>query len=167
MHFTTEHRFPAAPARVAALMVDPDFEGAVQLPDLSAPEVVEHDTDGDAHVLKLRYEYVGSLDPMAKRLLSGRQLALVQTVRIDPGTGQGTLTIEAEADPGRLHGNAQITLTADDTDDGDASVRALDGDFVVKVPVIGRTVERKLLPGILARLDVEADALASHLRANG
>jgi Protein of unknown function (DUF2505) len=167
MHFTIEHRFPAAPTRVAALMVDPDFEGAVQLPDLSLPEVVEHDTDSDAHVLKLRYEYVGQLDPMAKRLLAGRQLALVQTVRIDPDTGLGTLTIEAEADPDRLHGNARITLAADGTVGGDASVRALDGEFVVKVPVIGRTIERKLLPGILARLDVEADALVAHLRANG
>ena len=167
MHFTTQHRFPAAPARVAALMVDPEFEGAVQLPDLSPPDVVEHDTDGNEHVLKLRYEYVGQLDPMAKRLLAGRQLALVQTVRIDPDTGLGALTIEAEADPGRLHGNAQITLTAAGAGDGDASVRGLDGDFVVKVPVIGRTIERKLLPGILARLDVEADALAEHLRAHG
>ena len=148
-------------------MVDPEFEGAVQLPDLSPPDVVEHGTDGNEHVLKLRYEYVGQLDPMAKRLLAGRQLALVQTVRIDPDTGLGALTIEAEADPGRLHGNAKITLTADGAGDGDASVRGLDGDFVVKVPVIGGTIERKLLPGILARLDVEADALAEHLRAHG
>ncbi len=167
MHFTTEHRFPGVPTRVAALMVDPEFEGAVQLPDLSSPEVVEHDADGSAHILKLRYEYIGQLDPMAKRLLAGRQLALVQTVRIDPDTALGTLTIEFEADPGRLHGNVQITLTADRAGDADASVRALDGDFVVKVPVVGSTIERKLLPGILTRLDVEADALAAHLRANG
>ena len=46
-------------------------------------------------------------------------------------------------------------------------MRGLDGDFVVKVPVIGGSIERKLLPGILARLDVEADALAEHLRAHG
>ena len=62
MHFTTQHRFPAAPARVAALMVDPEFEGAVQLPDLSPPYVIEHDTDGNEHVLKLRYDYVGQLE---------------------------------------------------------------------------------------------------------
>ena len=46
-------------------------------------------------------------------------------------------------------------------------MRALDGDFTVKVPLIGRTVERRLLPGILARLDVEAAALAARLRADG
>jgi hypothetical protein len=165
MHFTTEHHFAAAPVRVAALMVDPAFEGGVQLPDLSPPELVAHDTDGAEHVLTLRYEYVGQLDPMAKRLLAGRQLALVQTVRLDSDTGLGALTIAAETDPGRLHGNAKITITGGDG--ADASVRALDGDFVVKVPVIGGTIERRLLPGILARLDVEADALAAHLRANG
>ena len=42
MHFTTEHRFPGAPEEVAALMIDPAFEAAVELPDLSTPDVLEH-----------------------------------------------------------------------------------------------------------------------------
>ena len=163
MHFTAEHSFPAEPARVGALMVDPVFEASVALPDLSPPEVVEHSDAGAEHVLRLRYEYVGELDPMAKRLLAGRSLTLVQAVRLDPTTGRGTLTLEAEADPGRLHGSARITI---DAEDGDSSVRRLDGDFVVKVPLVGGAVERRLLPGVLSRFDVEAAALTARLRAD-
>jgi hypothetical protein len=160
MHFSIEHHFPATPERVAALMVDPDFEAHVDLPDLSAPTVVAHDVDAVPNVLRLRYDYTGGLDPIARRLLSGRDLTLVQEVQIDPSTGTGTLTLEAEADPGRLHGKAAIAITADG--DG-ASTRALDGDFTVKVPLMGSAVEHKLLPGILARLDVEAAALVERL----
>jgi hypothetical protein len=160
MHFSIEHHFPATPERVAALMVDPDFEAHVELPDLSTPTVLAHDVDGIPNVLRLRYDYVGSLDPVARRLLAGRDLTLVQEVRIDPTTGTGQLTLEAEAAPDRLHGNAAITITADGAD---ASTRRLEGEFTVKVPLMGRTVERKLLPGILSRLDVEAAALAERL----
>jgi hypothetical protein len=160
MHFAIQHHFPAAPARVAALMVDPDFEANVALPDLSAPTVLAHDVDAIPNVLRLRYDYIGSLDPIARRLLAGRNLTLVQEVQIDPATGAGRLTLEAEADPGRLHGNATITITAD----GDAaSTRRLEGEFSVKVPLMGSAVEHKLLPGILSRLDVEAAALAERL----
>jgi Protein of unknown function (DUF2505) len=162
VRFTTEHRFPAPPGAVAALMVDPDFETHVELPDLSTPTVLEHDVAAAVHVLRLRYEYVGQLDPMARRLLGSRQLALVQAVRLDPASGRGQLTLEAEADPARLHGAATITVTPDQ---GGGSVRRLDGDFTVKVPLMGSRVERKLLPGILSRLDVEAAALVARLRS--
>jgi hypothetical protein len=59
-----------------------------------------------------------------------------------------------------LHGNAAITITANG---GDASTRRLEGEFTVKVPLMGSAVEHKLLPGILSRLDVEAAALAERL----
>ena len=45
-----------------------------------------------------------------------------------------------------MHGAATITLTPD----GAECVRRFDGDFVVKVPLMGGTIEKRLLPGILA-----------------
>jgi Protein of unknown function (DUF2505) len=164
MHFTTEHHFPASPGRVAALIVDADFETGVALPDLSTPTVLLHDTNRVPNVLRVRYGYIGQLDPMARRLLGGRELALVQEVRVDPATGTGRLTLEAEADPSRLHGAAAIRITPSGAR---ASVRRLDGDFTVRVPLMGSTVERRLLPGILSRLDVEAAALTERLRRDG
>jgi hypothetical protein len=166
MHFTTEHRFPGAPEQVVALMVDPAFEGAVDLPDLSTPEVLEHAAPSPASPawsLRLRYEYIGELDGLARRITAGRKLTLVQWVGFDTAAGPGRYSLEAEADPGRVHGAATITLTRD----GAECVRRFDGDFVVKVPLMGGTIEKRLLPGILSRFDVEAEALADRLRAGG
>jgi Protein of unknown function (DUF2505) len=164
MQFSAEHRFPGPTADVVALMVDPAFEASVALPDLGAATVLGHDATGAQRLLRLRYEYIGQLDPIARRLLAGQDLALVQEVRLDPSSGRGRLTISAEADPDRLHGSADVTVA----DDGvDACVRRLRGEFVVKVPLMGRTVERRLLPGILGRLDIEAAALTARLRADG
>src|SRR6188472_2467193 len=108
MRFTTEHRFPGPPQQVAALMVDPTFETAVDLPDLSTPEVLAHSEAADATTLQLRYEYIGELDGLAKRITAGRQLTLVQTVALDVDAATGTFTLVAEADPGRVHGSATI-----------------------------------------------------------
>jgi hypothetical protein len=163
MRFTTEHHFPGTPQRVAALMVDPTFETTVDLPDLSTPEVLEHSEAPDATTLQLRYEYIGELDGHATRNPAGRQLTLVQTGARAGDPATGTFTLVAEADPGRVHGSATIRITSN----GAESVRRFEGEFVVKVPLMGGTIEKRLLPGILSRFDVEAAALADHLGASG
>ena len=93
MHFTTQHiSRPFAPA----LMVDPEFEGAVQLPDLSPPDVVEHDTDGNEHVLvALRVRRAARPDGEAST--RGRQPSRESCASILT-PDRSALTIEAEAD---------------------------------------------------------------------
>jgi hypothetical protein len=58
-----------------------------------------------------------------------------------------------------LHGAADFVLTAA----AGGSVRRLDGDLVVAVPGIGRMAERRIVPGVLHRLDVEAQAIEDRL----
>jgi hypothetical protein len=160
MRFQAEQRFPGiAPQAVAALLVDPEFEARVELPDLSLPEVVEHRVDGRESVLRLRYEYAGQLDPVALRLLGGNKLTWLQEVRLDVDAGWGMLRFSAEADPKRLFGSASVVI------DGDASGarRRFDGELVVKAPVVGGMAERRIVPGLVRRLDVEAAALTNAL----
>ncbi len=161
MRFEAEQTFPgASPRDVGALLVDPAFEASVELPDLSPPEVVARERDGNVALLQLRYEYTGQLDPIARRLLGNRKLSGVQELRLDVEAGRGELTFAAEADPSRLHGRADVTLTVD----GDGGTRRLfAGELVVKAPVVGGMAERRIVPGLLRRLDVEADAVRAHL----
>ena len=129
-------------------------------------EHVARSPTSDAGSLRLRYEYVGELDGLARRASPrAASLTLVQLVGFDTAAGPGRYTLEAEADPGRVHGAATITLTPDGA--GRECVRRFDGDFVVKLPIMGGTIEKRLLPGILSRFDVEAEALAERLRAGG
>src|SRR5208283_1086450 len=109
------------------------------LPDLGQPEVLEHDENGDGTMLRLRYEFVGSMDPIAHRLIGSGHLAWIQEVRIDRSAGTGVLRFEAEKDPRRLHGAADFVLTASES----GTVRRLDGELVVAVPGIGRMAERR------------------------
>jgi hypothetical protein len=41
------------------------------------------------------------------------------------------------------------------------------GELFVRVPIVGGTAERRIVPGLVRRLDVEADALTAALTAAG
>lgn len=160
MQFQAEHRIVGSRASVAAALSDADFYAALKLPDVSLPEVVEHVA---GELVVLRYEFTGNLDPLARRLLGGDQLTWTQEVRLDGDTG-GTLAFTADANPAMLHGDARFTLTEEgDGGDGVSTLRRLAGSLVVAVPVVGGMAERRIVPGVLARLDVEAGALAARL----
>ncbi|HEV3131105.1 MAG TPA: DUF2505 family protein [Acidimicrobiales bacterium] len=163
MRFHAEHRFDGSAQAVTALLSVPGFYLSLELPDLSLPELLEQRDDADAVTLRLRYEFVGSLDPIAQRLIGSGRLAWIQEVRVDRSGGSGGLRFEAEKDPRRLHGAADFTLT----DTGAGSVRRIEGELVVAVPGIGRMAERRIVPGLLRRLDIEAQAIEDHLRQQG
>ena len=159
MRFHADHSFEAPADRVVARLVDPEFHRHLQLPDLSLPEIVDATDDGDRAHLQLRYEFVGSLDPIAARLLGGRRLTWLQDLDYDRAAGRGTLRFAAEADPKRLHGRATFAIEPLG-DDGDRSARRLDGELVVAVRPIGGMAERRIVPGLQRRLDIEAAELA-------
>ena len=165
MHFEVEHEFPGSRARVADVLCDPAFQTKLDLPDLSRPEVVASSVDGTTRLLRLRYEYIGQIDPIAQKVIGGRKLTWIQELRLDTATYTGTLSFSAEEDSSRVNGEAEVAITAVD---GDVrSRRRIAGDLHIRVPLIGSTAERKIVPGLVRRLDVEADGLANELSARG
>ena len=180
MRFSAEHRFSASQGEVAAVLADPDFYRSLELPDLrllevrrlpaasalgsrrggDAPPETEPETEPETGVL-LRYEFTGSLDPVALRLLGGTRLTWSQEVHLRDGEG-GWLTFAAESSPRLLHGRADFVLRPDRARAGSrarATVRRLDGELTVAIPVVGRMAERRIVSGVLGRLDVEAGAV--------
>ena len=164
MRFSAEHRFKGTTAAVAAVLSDPDFYATLDLPDLAPPVLLDSSKDLDTSRLLFRYEFVGSLDPLARRLLGSHRLWWRQQIIVNQRENTGELTFSAEADPKRLHGNADFVL-ADDGPDGVA--RRLSGELTVDVPLIGSTAERKIVPGLLRRLDIEAEAVQERLSQHG
>ena len=160
MQFATDHEFPGDPAAVVAVFCDPAFHTALDLPDLSRPEVVADTVDGTTRVLGLRYGYVGQLDGVARKIVGDRPLTWVQELRMDTTTFTGTLAYSADGDAGRLQGGATVTITA--LGPGH-SARHIHGELRVRIPVVGGRAERAIVPGLVRRIDVEAAALAEEL----
>ena len=163
MHFEVDHEFPGPQALVADVLCDAAFHAQLDLPDLSRPEVVESSVDGTSRLLRLRYEYIGRLDPIARKIVGGRKLTWIQELRLDTSTYAGTLSFSAEEDAGRLSGAAAVAIAA--VDGEERSRRHIAGDLHVRVPLVGGTAERRIVPGLVRRLDVEAAALSEALAA--
>ncbi len=163
MRFQAEHRFAAPPPAVADVLVDPAFHRDVELPDVRLLGVVDHRDDGDDALLSLRYQYVGQLDPVVRRLLGDRRLTWVQDLAVARATSVGRLTFAVEGNPQRLHGVARFTLRPD----GEQTVWQLEGEVKVRVPLVGASAERRVLGGFLQRLDVEARHVSDRLGGRG
>ena len=159
MRFHAEHSFPGPCRRVAELLADPSFYLGLVLPDLDQPELIGTTEHGDRVTIRLRYEFAGHLDPMAARLIGPGRPAWIQEVGVDRAAASGALTFEAERAPRRLHGRADFALEPSER----GTIRRLDGELVVAMPGIGRMAERRIVPGLLSRLDIEAREAAALL----
>ncbi len=136
-------------------MTDEAFVAGLRLPDVAPPEVLERSTDEEGTVLRARFRFDGTLDPIANKILSGARISWVQEVRVDPGNERGTLRVRADAQPDRLRCRGEYRLEAR----GTGTVRELAGELSVRVPLIGSRAEQRILPGLLRRIDLEAAAL--------
>lgn len=174
-HFTAEHRFPGRPDAVAEVLGDPGFYRTLRLPDLEllevrpieAPDPIAAGSQGAAPTgigLLLRYEFTGSLDAIVRRLLGDERLKWSQEVHLPDASG-GWLSFAAEGNPRLLHGRAEFVLELDESDAAvsGSTVRRLEGWLTVAIPVVGGTAERRIVPGVLRRLDLEADAVRTQL----
>ena len=72
-------------------------------------------------------------------------------------TGLGAMAFSADEDAGRVNGSATVVITPTDA----GAHRAIRGDFRIRIPVVGGTAEKKIVPGLVRRLHVEATALAA------
>jgi hypothetical protein len=145
-----------------AAMVDADLYAKLQFPDLSPPEVLGRNSDGNRTSLQLRFAFTGRLDPLGRRLVGTDQLSWSQEVEVDTTTCTGRLTFASEDPSRRLHGEADITFHPEH----DGTSRRIDGDLVVAVPLVGAAVERRIVAGFLRNLDLEAQVIRDQLNGN-
>ena len=155
MQFHAEHHFSSPAVDVMGAMVDSDLYADLQFPDLSQPEVLGRNSEGSRTSLKLRYAFIGRLDPLGRRLVGTDQLSWIQEVEVDTTALAGRLTFASEDRSRRLHGEALITFHPE----RDGTSRQIDGNLVVAVRFVGAAVERRIVAGLLRDLDLEAQAI--------
>ena len=159
MRLAASHHFAGPVAEVCAAMGDPAFYAVLRLPDVEPPELVSRTVDGARVDVHVRFMYTGKLDPIARRIVGHDQVSWVQQLQIDPVAASAALQV--------IPAVAMVPVTCTGTfalrTEGDGCVRTLDGDLRIKVPIIGSRAEKSLAPGILRRLDLEAEALNAFL----
>jgi hypothetical protein len=158
--FRLEHTFLAPLDAVEVAMVDPEFLESTRLPDVGPPKVLSRDEDGDTVTLRVSYQYTGSLDSLARRVLRTTDVAWIQETKLDRGTHRTTFTVIPKVHAERFECGGVMQLT----DKGDVTERVIDGELKIKVPIFGKRGEGLVVPGMRTRMNCEAELLDEWLK---
>ena len=160
MEFQLEHTFDAPIDAVEAAMIDPTFLESTRLPDVGPPKVLSREEDGDTVTLRVSYHYTGSLNSLARRVLSTNDVAWVQETVLDRSTHRTTFTVIPKVHAERFDCGGVMQLTTTDT----TTKRTIDGELKIKVPLFGSRGERLIVPGLRNRMNREAELLDEWLK---
>jgi hypothetical protein len=158
--FNLEHTFDAPIDAVEAAMVNPTFLESTRLPDVGPPKVLSRDENGDTVTLRVSYQYTGSLNSLARRVLSTGDVAWVQETVLNRSTHRTTFTVIPKVHADRFDCGGIMQLTAVDG----KTKRTIDGELEIKVPIFGSRGERLIVPGLRNRMSREAELLDEWLK---
>jgi hypothetical protein len=164
VRFSLEQRLPGAVDAVLRALLDPEFVRRLgDLPNLGAPEVLDESRDGDVAVQRIRYRFTGSLSSAVTRVVDPRKLTWVAATTYDLAARHATFRII----PDHYVNKLRCSGTYGFTEHGGSTVRRVDGEVSVSVPLLGRAVERAIVSGLEEHMGAEADLLADWLQDNG
>ncbi len=150
MHLTARHEFAASPDRVYAMSVDPAFLTQA-CHDLGARSQTV-DVTGTPDAATSRVSMEAETVPALARL-AGETVTVGQEMSWGPASPDGTRTarmlIKVAGLPVVLDATARLAPTAS------GSAIDYEGDFSVKVPLIGPVIEKQAAPFVLETLDVQ------------
>ena len=162
MRFDAEQRFDTTVERLLALFTDPDFYPTLGgLPQISVPEIVAHSTSGDTVRIDLRQRYTGDLPSAALAVLDPERLTWVEQLVFDLDSATATTRLVPDHYPDRLTCTGTYTFRAAG---GSASIRRLDGNLRVRVPLVGGRVEQALVNGLQQHAVAEQELIDDRLQ---
>jgi len=144
-------------------MIDPTYLAALRLPDVAPPRVLGVEGDGSVVTTRVAYDYAGSLDPIAQRVLRGSEIGWVQEVTLDRDAHRARFTVVPKVHADRLRCSGTYTLR----EVGVTTTRTISGELRINVPLIASRAEKMIGPGVIRRMKLEAAFLEAWLTSNG
>jgi len=158
MHFRIQHRYDAAPARVFAMLIDPEFLDSM----FTGPQDLPHKISVTGAHTVLR---VDSPAPRQVKRYVGDTLHVTMDLNWSDqteadGSRSGPFRVTVLRTPTGVNGTATIAP------DGDGTTVTYDGEFTVRVPVLGTKMEKMASPQVTRVLDVQQEAGRAWLAAH-
>ena len=164
MRFALDQELPGTIDRVLAALLDPELLARLgELPNLGAPEVLGQERNGEVVTQRVRYRFTGSLSSAVTRVIDPAKVTWVDETTSDLAARSARFRII----PDHYGNKLRCDGTHRFTERGGVTTRHVDGELSVRVPLVGRVVERAIVGGLQDHLRAEADLLATLLQDNG
>jgi hypothetical protein len=156
MRFRFTQPISAPRSRVEDAFLDPTFYRALgRIPNLGDPEVLDMEEAGDLVILRVRYRFAGQLPSAARRVLDPAKLTWVQQSEVNRAEHLTEFRIYPDHYANRLSCRGSYLFE----ELGHRTDQVVQGDIVVRYPLVGPLVERAILSGMRDHLVEEARIL--------
>jgi hypothetical protein len=134
--------------------LDPDFYAALaDVPNLKAPEILEMEDRGEEVHFRVRYAFDGHLPPAARRVLDPDKITWVNDSVFRRSEHVTEFRMVPEYYENRLTCQGRYRFEAKGPEETE---QILEGDLIVRYPIVGPLVERAIISGMRQHLGDEA-----------
>jgi len=158
-----EHRIDAPVDVVERASLDPAFEERLKtLPNVAERTVTSREDQHDGRIHRVvRYRFTGPIPAPVIKAIGGSIISWEEIGDYDPDSHEWSFEIKPHILPGRIRCNGRYAFEAE----GDATLRTVDVDLKVSVPLVGGRVEKVIASGLRDNMNAEAELLASYVKA--
>ena len=141
---------------VEEAFVDPAFYDTLgEMPNIKAPDLLEREEDGDQVLLRFRYAFSGDLPPAARRVLDPGRMTWIHEETIFRQEHRSEFEMIPEYYKNKMTCSGGYRLE----DMGGDTNQRLEGDLIIRYPLVGRLVELAIVSGLRQNLAQEARLL--------
>ncbi len=160
MKFSIRQAVAVPPARAMAAYGDPAFyEGREARDDIAVREVVTHEAEGDRVLLEVRFAFTGSVAPAVRAVVDPGRMSWITRTEILFSESRSNWVVLPDHYPDRL--SASGTYVFEEGDGGaETCIVEVEGELKVRVPIVGRSVEKVIVGDLRAYIADEVAGIA-------
>lgn len=161
MKFSVWQSVGVPPARAMAAYGSPAFyEGRPARDDIDVREVVRHEATRDRVLLEVRYAFTGPLSPAVRAVVDPGKMSWITRTELLLAEGRSSWTVLPDDYPDRLSAEGTYRFEEGDAGPGTCDVK-VEGDLKVRVPIVGRSVEKVIVGDLRAYIADEVAGITS------
>jgi hypothetical protein len=159
--FSIAQTVAVPPARAMAAYGSPSFyQGRPARDDIAVREVVGHEAVGDRILLEVRFAFTGSVSPAVRAAVDPAKMSWITQTEVLLAEGRSSWVVLPDHYPDRLSASGTYRFEEGDTGPGTCEVE-VEGDLKVRVPIVGRSVEKVIVGGLRAYIADEVAGIAN------
>ena len=160
MKFAIRQAVAVPPARAMAAYGSPAFyKGRPERDDIEVRDVVHHEAVGDRILLEVRFAFTGSVSSAVRAVVDPGKMSWITRTEIFLEEGRSSWVVLPDHYPDRLSASGVYRFEEGDDGPGTCDVE-VEGDLKVRVPIVGRSVERVIVGDLRAYIADEVIGIA-------
>ena len=159
--FAIRQAVAVPPARAIAAYGSPAFyEGRPARDDIAVREVVRHEDAGDRVLLEVRFAFTGSVSPAVRAVIDPAKMSWITRTEILPAEARSSWVVLPDHYPGPPQRQRHLPLRGGRRRARHSTVVEVEGELKVRVPIVGRSVERVIVSDLRAYIADEVAGIA-------